>query len=225
MIILATKASDFAQGNLFTTCTYFYRDKSKDYYEYVYGKREGIMEKYEKDCHGDPANPINGQISGLFFSATMDKIYGGPLRCPSIFGEIRVKIEPGLLLNDNTNLYFADFYCIYRSHWVQLVIAENHTPADETCRKLLIKLNKYDNPFLYISFNDRKIKVLHSMHVSVEVFYTADVNLKSYTTDNISFESIECTGHSRISGKKKNQNCLKCNINQNDLSRNSVNFL
>ena len=213
MIILATKASDFVLGSLFTQCTHFYRDKSKDYFEYIFDKRDGIMEKYEKDCHGDPANPINGQISGLFFSATMDKIHGGPLQCPSIYGDRRIIIQPNLLFNENTNLYFADFYCIKRRygqspHWVQLAIAENHTQVDETSRRLLTKLDRYKNPFLYFSISNRLVYVTSG--ASVEVFYTADVDLHACGVTLL--ESVECRGNSSIGGKEKNPSCSVCNI-------------
>ena len=197
--------------NRFRECTYFHRDNSQDYYNYIFDKRDGIMEKYEKDCHGDPANPINAQISGLFFSATTGKMYGGR---PSIFGDKRVKIEPHLLFNDNTNLYFADFYCIYSAHCIQLVVTENQTQVDETCRKLLIKLNKYDNPFLYISKDDPKI-ITVTITAPVEVFYTHDINLQRCGINKSNKSSIETapnTGSSRIGGQRKNPKCTICNI-------------
>ena len=213
MVLLAQKASSCAGTAGFRTCTYFYRDKNQDYYNYIFDKRQGIMEKYEKDSHGDPANPINAQISGLFFSATMDRLRGGPLR-ESIFGDRRVKLQPSLLLNENVNLYFADFYCINKTHWVQLALAENGTKADELCRKLLIQLDKYKNPFLYISKADTK-SIQVTTGVAVEVFYTHDVNLPAcgipnkYCIENVMSRG---PGGSRIGGIKKKEYCLTCNI-------------
>ena len=213
MVLLYQKASLCVSTARFKPCTDFYRDKNQDYYNYIFDKRQGIMEKYEKDSHGDPANPINGQISGLFFSATMDRLRGGPLR-ESIFGDRRVKLQPSLLLNENTNLYFADFYCINTAHWVQLALAENSTKTDDMCRKLLIPLDKYQNPFLYISKDDPK--TIHvTTGVAVEVFYTHDVNLKACGIPNkncIETVMSRGPGGSRIGGIKKKEYCLTCNI-------------
>ena len=73
--LLAKEASTFVRiktwGQM-ETCTFFYRDISQDSYNYVFEKRDETMEKYEKDCDGDPANPINGQISGVSFSTSME---------------------------------------------------------------------------------------------------------------------------------------------------------
>ena len=210
MKTLAQKASQLIRKN-YQKCTHFYRDKGQEYYDYIFDKRDGIMEKYEKDSHGDPANPINGQISGLFFNATMNKICGGP-RSGSIFGEKRVKIKPYLLLNEHKNLYFADFYCIKTAHWVQLAIATKYTKEDETCRRLLTKLDKYDNPFLYISKSKPKF-ISVTTDVLVEVFYADNVNLISCgIEDQDDLETVQSSGYSRIDGIAKNECCPVCNL-------------
>ena len=215
MLRLLEKASTFVRYDVsgqVKPCPYFYRDKDQCYYKNIFENCEGVMKKYEKDCHGDPANPINEQISGLFFSATMDESSGQPLR-QSIYGNTRVKIQPWQLMNENTNLYFADFYCINKTHWVQLVLAENQTEIDDTCSQLLIKLDKYKNPFLYISKTDPK-----TIHVTtgatMEVFYTHDVNLPAFgfnNTGDLEYVRTRGPGKSSMGGKKK-KGCSKCNL-------------
>ena len=157
------------------TCTSFYTDISQESYNYVFNKRDGIMEKYEKESDREPANPINGQISGLTFRASIENMEGAlhPLKSE----EKRIGIVPSHLFNENTNLYFASFYSCDDQHWVQLVLCKNRSKADVTCSKLLIKLNKYNNPFLYLSKTDPKI-IKGTTGVDVEVFYTHDVKTK-----------------------------------------------
>ena len=169
----AKEASMFSKtlGQM-NTCTFFYIDIGQDSYNYIFSKRDGIIEKYEKDCDGDPANPINGQISGLTFTASTEKIEGS--LHPSKSEDKRIGIVPSHLLTENTNLYFSSLYSCDDQHWVQLVLCKNRSKADVTCSKLLIKLNKYNNPFLYISKTDPKI-IKGTTGVDVEVFYTHDV--------------------------------------------------
>ena len=216
MLLLLEKASTFVRCEApgqFKMCKCFYRDKDQCYYKNIFQNCQGIMKKYEKDSHGDPANPINEQISGLFFSATMHKSSGQPLS-QSIYGNTRVKIQPWQLMNENTNLYFADFYCINKRHWVQLVLAENQTETDDTCSQLLIKLDKYKNPFLYISKTDPKtIRVTTGS--AMEVFYTHDVNLKAFGFNNTGdLENVVTRGpgKSSMGGKEKKKGCYKCNL-------------
>ena len=171
--LLAKKASTLEQMEI---CTSFYRDISQDSYNYVFNKRDGTMEKYEKDCDGDPANPINGQISGVSFTASTENTEEC-LRPPKL-GNKRVRIHPSHILNENTNLYFSSSYSCDGQHLVQLALCKNRSKADVTCSRLLIKLNKYKNPFLYISKTDPKI-IKGTTGVDVEVFYTHDVKLRS----------------------------------------------
>ena len=216
MLCLVQKASEEVNREApgqFKTCKCFYRDKDQCYYNDIFQNCQGIMKKYEKDSHGDPANPINEQISGLFFSATMHKSSGQPLS-HSIYGNRRVKIQPWQLMNENTNLYFADFYCIRDRHWVQLVLAKNHTDADDTCSQLLTKLNKCENPFLQIYPTDpTTIRV--TTGVAVEVFYTHDVNLPDFGINNMSCLQTVMTrgaGKSTMGGKEKKKYCWKCKL-------------
>ena len=206
MLCLVQKASEEVNREApgqFKTCKCFYRDKDQCYYNDIFQNCQGIMKKYEKDCHGGPANPINEQISGLFFSATMDRNYGRPLN-HSIFGNTRVKIQPWQLMNENTNLYFADFYCINKIHWVQLVLAENRTEIDDTCSQLLIKLDKYKNPFLYISKTDPKT-IYVTTGASMEMFYTHDVNLPAFGINNMSTICYDTIFRQAYKGRKEGE--------------------
>ena len=147
------------------------------------------MEKYEKESDGDTANPINGQISGLSFRASTDEIHDRFMSF-SISDVKRVGILPNKILNENTNLYFASFYddkvCVH------LVLTENRTKADNTCSMFLHKLDKYKNPFLYISKTDPQT-VNVTTGVDIQVFYTNDVNLGavgSYDNGTLRYQSL-----------------------------------
>ena len=65
---------------------------------------------------------------------------------------------------------------IHDKHRVQLVLSKSHSKADVTCSKLLVKLDKYKNPFLYISKTDPK-NIYGTTGIAVDVFYTHDVRL------------------------------------------------
>ena len=171
-------------------CTLFYRNISEDSYNYITDKRDGIMEKYEKNGDEDPANPINGQISGLSFRASTDEIHERFTSLSMLDANI-VGILPNKILNERTNLYFASFHddkvCVH------LVLSENHTKADTTCLKFLHKLDKYKNPFLHISKADPQT-VNVTTGVDIQVFYTQDVNLRaigSYDNGTLRYQSVQ----------------------------------
>ena len=170
--VLAKEAAKLEQMDI---CTSFHRDISQDSYNYVFTIRDGTMEKYEKESDGDPANHINGQICGVAFRASTENTEGY-LHPPKLSNK-RVRIHPSHILNENTNLYFSSFYSCDDKGMVQLVLCKNRSKADVTCSKLLIKLNKYKNPFLFISKTDPKI-IKGTTGVDVEVFYTHDVKLR-----------------------------------------------
>ena len=189
-------------------CLSFYRNKPQEYYQYITNYRSGVMEAYLKDHHGDQANPINGQLYGLFFGASMDKETGEP-PVTSLFGPVRFNVQPGIFLNDTNNLYFSDFYCINKAHYVLLVITKTHSPSDLFCERHLVKLDKYNNPFLWIIGNF----IMVTTNVWIEVFWTDKVNMTELI--NKRFGNLIHTpskGQSRIDGIPKNTRCSQCNI-------------
>lgn len=206
---------------------HFYRNKSKTYYENILINRNGVMEKYKKNFGGDQASTLNRVLDGLFFSAHLDRMTLQPPTF-SYYGPVRLHIPAHLLFNEQTNLYFADFYCHYENHKVMLVVTIKDSEADIFCRERLQKLDIHNNPFLKInssysqslrfSFLYRVTFVCVTLAVTVEVFYTEDIDinrLRSYQHPNTSyFELVEQKGDSNIMiiGIPKNKNCELCNL-------------
>ena len=133
------------------------------------------MAPYIKDNNGDPASIISGQINGLFFATGVDPQTGEPPNW-SFFGTKRVSIEATAMLDASANLYFADFYCINKAHYVTLVLTRPGTDTDQFCEKNIIILDTRHNDFLWRSATD---EVFVTKAVWVEVLYTEDVDLSS----------------------------------------------
>ena len=189
-------------------CQYLYRNKPDEYFIHI-DNCGGIMEAYLKDNNGDQSNPINGELYGLFFNASMDK-YTGNLPLSSIYGRIRFHVLPTVFLNDFHQLYFSDFYCYNSFHYVLVVITRKNTKSDIFCQNHLVKLDKHNNPFLFISDNG---VVMVNCQIFVEVFWADNVDMRGIINLGCGFISTtECTGHSRLQGLKKNTTCTKCNI-------------
>ena len=128
----------------YSPCKSMTRDKSEAYFNNILSM-DGIMEPYIKDNNGDQASPINGQIHGLFFAP-------GPPKKFSYFGPMRLNVPTGLLFNDQTNIYFADFWCHYSVHYVTVVITTMGSKTDQFCKKNCLELNKYNNEFFKLDY-------------------------------------------------------------------------
>jgi hypothetical protein len=103
------------------------------------------MEKYIKDDNGHSSSPINGknllnwhlfqlnlgEIRGLFFSG---QLVHGKFPEKSPFGDTLFYINPNVLFSpENTNLYFADFYCTGKFHYVTVVLCRKNSSTDMYC--------------------------------------------------------------------------------------------
>lgn len=121
------------------------------------------------------------------------------------------QIRADALFNQNTNIYFGDFYCMYTSyHYVILVLTPNGSKGDLFCRGRLPVLERTDNPFLtYTEEVDGSLSFHHAQDVIPEVIYTEPVELSSGTVTQIS-------GHQLMSqstvNAKKDPSCKICNI-------------
>lgn len=190
----------------FVHLPYLYRNKPTWYFDDIFRYHGGIMRPYIKDRNGDPGSVINGNINGLFFSGIVDHNSHPPPY--SYFGEIRVLIKAEWLFNNNTNIYFADFYCHYTSHYVTLVLTLQGSETDSFCQRNLLCLNKFDNPFLKISTSN---DVYVTRDVGIEVFFTEPINLRH---DGILFQTVEIRGRgsSKKHGIPKNSLCVICNL-------------
>ncbi|KAI0235069.1 Phytanoyl-CoA hydroxylase-interacting protein-like [Lamellibrachia satsuma] len=189
--------------NEFNHCRVFYRNKPPDYFSRCKINDNNIMKVYMKDNNGDPKSIINGRIKGLFFATSVDSLTGGP---PNIshFGSQRISIPATAMLTEYSNLYFADFYCNRRAHYVTVVLTKPWSETDQFCKRKLIKLDTRDNDFLW-----RNDKVYVTDNVWVEVLYTEDVDL---SRPDCSFSTVLSTGTSTPGGLPKNPRCLVCNL-------------
>uniref|UniRef100_A0A183FVD4 PHYHIP_C domain-containing protein n=1 Tax=Heligmosomoides polygyrus TaxID=6339 RepID=A0A183FVD4_HELPZ len=188
-----------------------FRCKPREYWDEIHHFHEGLMEKYIKDNNGQPANRINGIISGLFFSA---RVYAdGSLPTHSPFGNVRMMVPPGALLDPViNNFYFADFYCNYYTHYVTVVICRKGSDTDNYCYNKLYQMDPEDNPFLTV-IPPRMPHYIPTYYVNsgvwVEIYYTEDVPLWLGR-----FDSILTTGAgtSKIGGLPNNKHCDRCNL-------------
>lgn len=193
----------------FTPIHYFYRNKPEEYFNHIHQTRKGIMEVYLKDDNGDPASIINGEISGLFFGTRVEPETGKPPNT-SFFGEKRFYVPaPFILSSDSVRLYFADFYCNNRAHYVTLVLTHRGTSTDKFCQANLIELNTYQNQFL---FKGNFVFVTRKIHV--EVLYTENIDVNDWCMKhNAFFDRVELNkGTSTPGGLPKNPNCTICNL-------------
>ncbi|OPL32959.1 hypothetical protein AM593_09811, partial [Mytilus galloprovincialis] len=156
---LYDKTTDFikVKKGKFRSIEYFYRNKSERYFDSITEHHRGIMKPYTKDHNGDPCSVINGRLGGLFFSTAVDSQTNRPLPC-SPFGPLRLNISARFLFQPNLNLYFADFYCHYKVHYVTVILTRKDSTADIFCKERLKELDIHDNPFVYLkkseAYND-----------------------------------------------------------------------
>ena len=190
----------------FSQTIFFYRNKPGAYFNMCGERYNNTMKMYTKDYNGDPASIINGRINGLFFCTNAYR--DTELPPPSTnFGERRVCIPAANMLIEYSDLYFADFYCWNRSHYVTLVLTRPGSETDRFCEEKLIKLDKGDNDFLRRSSNG---KVFVSSRVWVEVLYTEDIDLGR---PDCYFSTVaNSRGTSTPGGLLKNPYCATCNL-------------
>ncbi|XP_061167012.1 phytanoyl-CoA hydroxylase-interacting protein-like [Saccostrea echinata] len=191
----------------FAPVPYFWRDKPSKYWNEI----GGLMIPYLKNSNGDPRSPINGNIHGLFFNCSIDKMSLQPPTF-SYFGNERLTIAPYVIYNAWKNVYFADFYCHYGTHYVTLVITSSGSDADVFCKRHhLVRLKPKNNPFLTVINS----KLLVTLGVNVELFYTNSINISSILADNLgkfTFIQSRGRGHSKLKGIPKNPECHICNL-------------
>ncbi|XP_028851881.1 phytanoyl-CoA hydroxylase-interacting protein [Denticeps clupeoides] len=193
--------------------TVFYRNQHPDYFQYARTECGGEMRPTLKDSSGSHGSPINGKLSGIFFSCNTEFDTGLPPN-DSPYGPLRLQINAELLLNPSTHLYFADFYCMYTAyHYVVLVLAPAGSAGDLFCQSRLPQLDLADNPFLTYTPPQRQGDApvfCHARDVILEVFFTEPVRLEHGTVQQISGR------HQLMSlstaNAKKDPSCKVCNI-------------
>ncbi|XP_046332200.2 uncharacterized protein LOC124115314 isoform X2 [Haliotis rufescens] len=157
---LQEKAETYCRNHALTPKKYpitqMYRNKPISYFNGIMYNKNGVMEKYLKDNNGDPYSAINNKISGLFFSGSFDTRETNPPQRPpnfSYFGEIRLFVPAEELFTSDIRMYFADFFCHYKVHYVTVVLTKTGSDDDKFCEERLIELDLQTNPFFTVTEN------------------------------------------------------------------------
>ncbi|XP_037610480.1 phytanoyl-CoA hydroxylase-interacting protein-like isoform X2 [Sebastes umbrosus] len=194
----------------------FYRNQQEEYVRQAspsYRSRDAQCRRMlpsVKDNSGSHGSPISGKLEGVFFSCNTEFNTGKPPQ-DSPYGPHRFQIRAAVLFNQNTNVYFGDFYCMYTSyHYVILVLAPDGSDGDAFCKGRLPALDRSDNRLLSCTEeDDGSLSFRHAQDVILEVIYTEPVDLSSGTMAHIS-------GHQLMSqstaNAKKDPSCKICNI-------------
>lgn len=198
----------------YSRCTWFYRNKSREYFDRITSEHGGLMKAYLKDATGDLRAPINGEIKGLFF---MSKVMeNGEPQPQSPFGNTRLLVRANILLSLAPNVYFADYYCLNRKdHYITLVLTRPGSDADRVCNQRLSKQNIHNqsnSPFLFILRHD---EVHVSSGVMVELFFTEDLHVAQLLADGNKAEmryNIRTfrAGRTTQGGRAKHSCCSTC---------------
>jgi len=209
MLSLEQKAKTNVVSSGSSKCTWFYRNKSREYFHKITTEHGGVMKAYLKDATGDQRAPINGEIKGLFF---MSKVLNGEPQRESPFGNTRLLVRADILLGLAPNVYFADYYCLnWKDHYVTLVLTRPGSDADRLCRQRLPELNIRANPFLFMVSDEVHV----SSGVMVELFFTEDLGVAQLLADGhkaLMMYNIPTFGAGRTTqgGRRKHSSCSTC---------------
>ncbi|XP_041375301.1 phytanoyl-CoA hydroxylase-interacting protein-like [Gigantopelta aegis] len=213
METLMSKAIDYmSPQSMMYPLKHLYRNKSPSYYDSILKLHDGVMETYCKDYNGDEGSCINGVIDGLFFSAGLDRYTKKPLDF-SYFGKKRLYIPPQMIITKDTNMYFSDFYCHNVQHYVTVVVTKSGSHADDFCKGRLLQLDAEDNQFICTE-NFQSFSVT-TPKVSVEIFYTEDIDITSLKTKpGVEFTEVRIggIGKSMKYGIPKRKYCTICQL-------------
>lgn len=215
---LERRAANFIRKSLsmhepdYRPCLWFYRNKTRAYFDEIFFRRSGIMEPYLKDNNGDPASAINGRLKGLFFAVSVMK-GSGIIPPTSPFGPVRLCIKSWWMFMMAPNLYFADFYCNNKPHYVTLVMTRDGSPADLFCiRNHLQPLDVFSNPFLQLTALGECL--VANSNILVEVFFTENINITEVIGEERCgvFVTTPSSGTSKPDGIPKRDDCTTCNL-------------
>lgn len=209
---LHNRACKFPGDEDLALCRSFYRNQSPEYFRDILSRDNGLMTRILKDPSGDPDSPINGRLSGLFFTASVDRgsRTGEPIPA-SPFGSCRLLVPVKDMLDTASNLYFTDFYCMFEGsyHYVTLVMTVPGSKADQFCAKSLLQLNIDKNPFL-VKDKSGQLRVTTKERLLVEIFYTEDLDIRDY---ELKYGIPPAgKGSSTKGGLPKNRDCIMCNV-------------
>ncbi|XP_061421349.1 phytanoyl-CoA hydroxylase-interacting protein-like isoform X1 [Lethenteron reissneri] len=201
--------------------TVFYRNQNKEYFDFVRESCSNAMPTSVKDNSGSHGSPISGKLHGVFMSCNTEFNTGQP-PTDSPYGRYRFEVTAAELFSPSTNLYFADFYCMYTAyHYVVLVLAPEGSEGDLFCRERLPLLDPATNRFLTRSVapcaaegadgdaGDGEAVYHHAQDVILEVIYAEPLDIARGKLGQIK-------GHQLMSlstaNAKKDPSCKICNI-------------
>ena len=213
---LLFRAKSFVQNEHPTLISVLYRNKPSPYFRDIMDNKHGIMEVYNKDHSGDAASPINGRLQGLFFS-THAHPKSGALPKFSPFGNRRLILPINTLVTGLNKLYFADFYCHKKKHYVTLVVTIGGSRADQFCSRSLVELpvtpHGNENPFFFRKGGTNEYYCSHKL--TVEVLYTENIDIAEEVWVNPNcFSNVIPVGKRRSipDSRPKNPYCKLCNL-------------
>ena len=162
-------------------CTTSLRNNSYSCSCRYYEESNGELKKYVKrdfgsrKQHGEFGCPLNSVAEGLFFVCNDEEGMGLPINM-SPFGDVRLMKPIEDMSYEDFNLYFADFYCVSvrKRHYVVIAAARINSDEDYFCKKYLIPINKYDNPY-FILIDDNAAECLND--VWVYLFHMENIQL------------------------------------------------
>ncbi|PIC55567.1 hypothetical protein B9Z55_000785 [Caenorhabditis nigoni] len=184
-----------------------YRCKPKEYWDQIQTHCQRMMYKYSKVVNGQPANLLNGRLAGLFFSTFVKS--DGSLPKTSLFGDVRFSMPAGILLDPRVHrLYFGDFYCRQKRHYVTLVVTRKGSEADMYCFLNLLSLHPLFNPYLKIIYEDNgNWRFFVATALTVDLFYTENVH-----TCFGRFSPVEPRGGNFHGVYPNDKTCRMCNL-------------
>jgi hypothetical protein len=153
---------------------------------------------------------------GLFMSVNVEYRTDQPVY-KSVYGERRLLLDPEKKYRQCPNLYFTDFYCVHKPHYVTLVMTRPGSDADNFCQLYLIKLDWKDNDFLirrHLPYFDSTTYYVITCGLWIEVFFTEDMNISEETKPTGPIFDVEMIGFRSGGsvGLRKNLNCDVCNL-------------
>lgn len=195
-------------------CKWLYRNKDEEYFDNILQTNRGVMEPIMKDESGDPRNPINGRLEGVFFTASVKKDSDSKPLQKSPYGSSRFQVPLEYLIDsDCYNLYFADFYCAGTNiHYVVLVVAEVDSKADHFCGNNLPLLDWDNNDFLTCDGDDDYFEVTSTTSCIIELFYAKVVNVRRALKMGGAQLRNDIPSFGRRQELYKNLNCSTCNF-------------
>ena len=195
--------------------TVAYRNGPKEYFhDCIMDKQNGILDCRLKDLSGHERNPINNNLSGIFFQCNVDT-KGVPNKY-SPYGPCRLQM-PAYSLLDNCKLYFSDFFCLKEKrpkhkpdHYVIIVAVKPDSNADALCIKAnLLQLKSHSNPLLQLDKTTKS--VIYNTKVTTEIMYTEDLDLNYWCqVERASFSSCSSNGRKSKKGLLHNHQCEIC---------------